>query len=300
MRSMLLLAVLCLCGLGSGVAFAASGHYANGGEGVLGANVPPPRPGGFYWKIYNMYYAANSMRDNGRGEAPGDFSINILAQAHRFIYSSGIEILGGNLLFDLIVPITYTDISYKEIGPASFDDTCWGVGDVFIEPVFIGWHRPRWDAFAAIGAYLPTGIYDADKPASPGMGFWTMMFSAGGVWYFDAEKSWSASILARYQVHTEQIDTNITPGDHFSFEWGLGKTLSGFSLGIAGYCHWQVSDDSGPGTNSHREQAFAMGPEIGYTFEDLGINVVLRSVWEFENKNKAQGSMTSLNVVYAF
>lgn len=300
MRRMLLLAMLCLYGLGTGFAFAASGHYVSGGEGVLGANVPPPRPNGIYWKIYNMYYTANTMRDNGRGKAPGNFDVNVFAHAHRFIYSSDIEVLGGNLLFDLIIPITYTDISYKGLGSASFGDNRWGLGDIFVEPLFIGWHRPRWDAFAAIGTYVPTGEYAADKPASPGMGFWTIMFSAGGVWYFDVERTWSASILARYQVHTDQDDTDITPGNHFSFEWGLGKSVSGFDLGIAGYCHWQVTDDSGPGAGSHKEQAFAIGPEIGYTFKDAGINVVLRSVWEFENKNKAQGNMTSLNFVYAF
>ncbi len=300
MRRVLLLAMLCLYGLGTGFAFAASGHYVNGGEGIQGANVPPPRPGGLYWKVYNMYYTADTTRDNSRDKAPGNFDLDVFAQAHRFVYSSDIEILGGNLLFDLVIPITYTDISYRGIGAASFGENRWGLGDVFIEPILIGWHQPRWDAAVAIGAYIPTGEYDADKPASPGMGFWTFMLSGGGVWYFDVERTWSASILARYQVHTEQEDTNITPGNHFSFEWGIGKSINGFDLGVAGYCHWQVTDDSGPGTTSNKEQAYAVGPEIGYTFKDLGLNIALRSEWEFENRNRAQGNMTSLNFSYAF
>lgn len=293
---------LVFCGLvfGSGASMAASGHYSNGGEGIRAASVPPPGGSGFYWKMYNMFYTADNMRGNGRGKAPGNFDVSVYALANRFIYSSNIEVLGGNLLFDIIVPLVYTDISYKGLGPASFGDNQWGLGDIFIEPLFIGWHGERWDATAAFGAYLPTGDFDDSKPASPGMGFTTFMFTLGGTVYFDEQKTWSASLLSRYQIHTEQDETNITPGNHFSFEWGVGKNIHGFDIGLAGYSLWQVTKDSGSGSSDNTEQAHAVGPEIGYTFKDIGLNVALRSLWEFQNKNKAQGNMTSLNFTYAF
>lgn len=300
MKRILYLFVFCCLVWGGGQAQAASGHYTNGGEGIRAASVPPPGGSGFYWKMYNMFYTADKMRDNSRNKAPGNFDVSVYAMANRFIYSSDIEFLGGNLLFDVIIPVVYTDISYRGIGAGSFSDNRWGVGDIFIEPLFIGWHGARWDAVAAVGAYLPTGEYDHKKPASPGMGFATVMFTLGGTVYFDEQRTWSASLLSRYQIHTEQDETDITPGNHFSFEWGLGKNINGFDIGIAGYSLWQVTKDSGSNSSSHKEQAHAIGPEIGYTFTSIGLNVALRSVWEFENKNKSQGNMTSLNFTYAF
>ena len=300
MKRVLLLAMVLACLLCGEYAHAAAGHYVSGVEGIRVSSVPPPGGSGFYWKMYNVFYNAGKMKTNSGGKAPGNFDVSVYALSNRFIYSSDIEILGGNLLWDVIIPVTFTDISYKGIGAASFSDNRWGLGDIYIDPVFIGWHGKQWDATAAFGVYLPTGEYDSDRPASPGMGFWTFMFSAGGTLYFDEAKTWSASLLARYEIHTEQRQTDITPGNHFHFEYGIGKNISGFDIGVAGYCHWQVTDDSGPGTNSNREQAHAIGPEIGYTFDNIGLTVQLRSVWEFENKNKAQGNVTSVNFLYAF
>ncbi len=279
---------------------AASGHYTSGVEGIRAASVPPPSGSGLYWKMYNVVYSADGIIDDQDNSLPGDFDLTVYAMANRLIYSSNITVLGGNLLFDMIVPLVYTDISYQGIGPASFDDSQFGLGDIFLEPFFIGWHGKRWDALAAIGFYLPTGKFDQKEPASAGMGFWTTMFSLGGTVYFDQEKTWSASILARYQIHSEQDETDITVGDHFSFEWGLGKQIGALDVGVSGYCLWQVNNDSGPGSDSFKERAYAIGPELGYTFKPLGLNVAFRSQWEFENRNRPEGNITTLNFTYAF
>ena len=282
--------------LGCGPLMAGSGHYTSGVEGIKAASVPPPGGSGFYGKLYNVYYSAGEMRDNQGRKVPTNFDLDVLVQCYRLIYSSDIKVLGGNLLFDILIPVMYTDIYLA----GAIDDNRGGLGDIFIEPLFIGWHGERWDALAAFGIYVPTGRFDSDRPASPGSGFWTYMFSLGGTVFFDPERTWSASVLARYQIHTKQDETDITSGDHFSFEWGLGKNINGLDLGLAGYCHWQVSDDKGPGAGDDRERAFAAGPEIAYTFDSIGLNVSLRSLWEFENKNKSQGNITVLNLTYAF
>lgn len=286
--------------LGCGPLMAGGGHYTSGVEGIKAGTVPPPGGSGFYGKLYNCYYSAGEQRDNRGKKAPGNFDLDVLVQGYRLIYSSDIEILGGNLLFDILIPLQYTDISRTGFG--AFGDSRGGLGDIFIEPVFIGWHGERWDALAAFGVYVPTGRYDSTRPASPGKGFWTYLFSLGGTVYLDPEKTWSLSALARYQIHTRQDETDITAGDHFSFEWGLGKSIGKLDLGVAGYCHWQLEDDKGPNRTipDLRERSFAAGPEIAYTFESVGLNVSLRSLWEFESKNKTQGNMTVLNLTYPF
>ncbi len=278
--------------------FAGSTHYTNGIEGIKAATLPPP---GVYYRLYNVFYNAGEMRTVTGRKAPMDFDVSVYAMANRFIYSSDIELLGGNLIMDLIVPLVYTDISAHAGGNTLFGDNKFGLGDICVEPFVLGWHGPQWDAAFGVGLFMPTGSYDDDRPASPGKGYWTPMFSLGGTYYFDQAKTWSASLLARYEIHSEQEDTDITYGNDFHFEWGVGKTIfQYFDVGLAGYCSWKVTDNSGRDAPSSTEEAYAVGPEIAAFFPQWGFGVSLRSLWEFENRNGSQGNITTLTLTKGF
>jgi len=293
-RILFLSAIVCMC-LAGNAAFA--GHYVKGVEGIKAASLPPE---GFYYRMYNVFYTADQLKDRNGRKAPGDFRLNVYAMANRFIYSTPIEILGGNLVVDAIIPLVYTDFSYK-VGGGKMEDNRFGVGDILVEPFILAWHGERWDAAAGIGVYMPTGEFKHDKPASPGKGFWTVMSTLGGTVYLDAEKTWSASILARYEIHTEQKQTHVTPGNNFLFEWGVGKTFNElFTIGAAGYCGWQVSKDSGKNAAPGYERAMGVGPEIGFVIPDWKLQISLRSIWEFENRNAPQGNVTALVFTKAF
>lgn len=280
-------------------AYAGSGHYVSGVEGIKGATLPPP---GFYWRLYNVFYNADDLRDADGDKAGVDFDVSVYCLVNRFVYSSEIEILGGNVVADLCIPLTSTDLSIKAGGMTLVDDNEFGLGDILVEPFLLAWHGARYDSAVGFGIYLPTGNFDEDEPASPGKGFWTGMLTAGATWYFDDQKTWSASILSRYEIHSEQEDTDFTPGNDFHFEWGLGKTLAKvWDVGLAGYCRWQVTDDSGPGgTGNDHERAYAAGPEVSVFMPPWGVGVSLRSLWEFENQLNSQGNITTLLIMKAF
>lgn len=298
MKKLLFAAVTAALLMTGSAALAGSGHYVNGAEGIKAATLPPQ---GLYWRMYNLFYTADDLRDKHGDEIDVDFDVNVYALVNRLVYSSDIEILGANVVADICVPLVYTDISMKAGGMTLFDDNEFGLGDILIEPVILAWHGPRYDAALGVGVYLPTGDFDADEPASPGKGFWTGMFTAGATLYFDEARTWSASILSRYEIHSEQEDTDVTYGNDFHFEWGLGKTVAKiWDVGLAGYCRWQVTDDSGPGTSDDREEAYAIGPEVSVFVPDWGLGVSLRSLWEFENKVNSQGNVTTLMIMKAF
>ncbi len=288
--------VFCIVLCGS-VVQAGSGHYVSGVEGIKAASLPPP---GYYWLMYNLYYNANKMKDD-KGKDVGGFDVDVFANVNRFVYSSEYEIFGANYIADVVIPLVYTDISFKNIGPASFSDSEFGLGDILLEPCVLGWHGAWWDAALGVGVYLPSGYFDKKDPASPGKGFTTGMLSAGATVYFDEEKTWSASILSRYEKHAKQDQTHITYGDDFHFEWGLGKTFAAtWEAGLAGYCRWQVRKDSGPQSRDQMEKAYALGPEIRKQFPEWGFGVTMRSLWEFENRTGSQGNITTLMLMKAF
>jgi len=281
---------------GSGFA-GESGHYVHGVEGLKAATLPPP---GFYYKMYVAYYSADKVMDQDGNEYSFDFDVNLFALVNRFIWITDHKILGGNYFMDAVIPLLNTDIKHGALG---FDDSRFGLSDINIEPFGIAWHGSRYDAAFGLSVYVPTGDYDQANLASPGKDFWTGMLTLGGTYYFDEQKTWAGSILGRYEVHSEKGDKDITPGNDFHFEWGLSKTLAKFwDVGLAGYCQWQVTDDSGSEatfTDVH-DQVYAIGPEVSVFCPSVKMIFSLRSQWEFDAVDRSEGQMTTLTITKIF
>ena len=275
-----------------------TGHYVHGVEGIKAATLPPPP--GFYYRLYTSYYSADKFMDKNGNDANINFDVKVVALVNRFIWISDINMLGGNFFMDAVIPLVNTDI---EIGALGIDDSKFGLADINLEPFGISWHGARYDAAVGLSVYVPTGDYDKNEAASPGKDFWTGMFTLGGTYYLDDKKTWAASILSRYEVHSKKGDQNITPGNDFHFEWGISKTVAQFwDLGLAGYCHWQVTDDSGSDAvnTDVRDKVYAIGPEINAFFPSVKLVVSLRSQWEFEAEDRSEGQMTTLTITKIF
>ncbi len=293
----LLMCVMFIAGAGE-VCLAESGHYVNGVEGIKAASVPPP---GYYLKIYNVYYTADKMTDGDGEEAPIDFDVTVYAFVPRFIWVSKMSFLGGTYGADIVVPIVSTDL---KIGALSLEDDQFGLGDINIEPLLLSWHGPKWDGAFGVSFYLPTGSYDATEPASPGKGFWTGMLTAGYTQYFDANKLWSFSVLPRFEFHGEKDGADITPGSEFHFEWGVGRTMPRtwiWDVGVAGYCHWQVTDDSGndvdPDTKSTHDRVFAVGPEVDVVIPQSKLIFNARGLVEFNAVDRSEGMTLGFTII---
>ncbi len=289
----LALAVFAVVGLPCGFG---EEHYVNGIEGIKAASIPPP---GYYWRLYGVVYKADKLMDSQGDKMDIGFDLGVYALVNRFIWSSPIEMLGGNYACDIIVPVLKVDLKMDAMG---YDKARTGVGDVCVEPFILAWHGPRYDAAAGVGVFLPTGRYDADEAANPGKGMWTGMATLGGTLYFDDERTWSASILSRYETHSKVDDKDYEPGDDFHFEWGLGKTIAKvWDVGVAGYCQWQVTENKGSAAPyTDRNRVFAVGPEVIYFVQPAGLFASLRSVWEFGARDRSEGNITALTLTKIF
>ncbi len=262
--------------------------YPNGSEGIKAATLPPP---GYYYKMYGIYYHADTLTDKNGDKLNVDFDLNLLANAHRFDWISDYELLGAKFGADIIVPVLNVDL---EIGAAKIHNSEFGLGDICIEPIILAWHGPRFDAAFAAGIFMPTGKYDKTDPASPGSDMWTGLFSVGGTLYFDDAKTWSASVLPRYEIHSRKRDTDVTPGDDFHLEWGVGKSFARiWEAGVAGYCQWQTTKDD-PDTGV-KDQVHAIGPEVNVTIPSWKSIIGIRSLFEFGAEDRPEGNITVLS-----
>ncbi len=121
---------------------------------------------------------------------------------------------------DVLVPFPY-----QELTAGGFDGYSFNLGDIFVEPITLSWHPKQFDFAVGYGFWAPSGNYSPTDPVSPGKGFWSQMLTAGATWYPDEEKTWSVSVLNRYEFNQQQQDTDITPGQYLDHGVGHRQEL---------------------------------------------------------------------------
>jgi hypothetical protein len=267
-------------------------HYPIGAEGLKGADLPPP---GFYIRDYNYFYTADKV--DGLQQ---DMNLFIYCQAVKAVYLTDYKILGADWGVDTIIPFMYKNITGDHYTAGQFN-----LGDIYACPMLLSWHLKQFDFSAALGVWTPSGNFDASTPIrrldSPGSGFWSPMLTVGMVWYPDEEKTWALSLLNRYEVNSEQDQTDITPGNMYSLEWGASKTIcKGVDVGLVGYWQQEITADSGTGAASALSHVVGIGPEVSVLWEKLGLISSLRYEYEVDAKDRPEGQAVVLTLTKRF
>jgi hypothetical protein len=264
-------------------------HFTPGGSGYMLASMPPP---GLYYLMYNVWFQSDDYIDNWGHKVPGDVKSRVFSQTHRFVWTTPVEILSGNLMFDLLIPVSYTRLG--RVLAMGGDDTKFGLNDLSSH-VTIAWHGQRYDALASVCVFFPIGEYHANETTSPGLGYWGLQPTLGLTLYFDEAKTWTWSTVVRYEISYKQKDTNITEGDNFHMESSLGKQLGNISLALSTAGSWQTTDAKGKvGTNDWLTERFALGPDFGVNLPGAWGNLNLRFLFDVHARNNPKGVMTVL------
>lgn len=267
-------------------------HYPVGAEGINGANLPPP---GVYVRDYNFFYTASKVDG-----LPVDADIFAYVQAPRLIWITPAKILGANYGMDIIVPFAYKDVRLPGVSGYQFN-----LADIQIEPLLLSWHTKQFDFAAGYAVWVPTGNFDGTSAinylTSPGNGYWSHMLTLGGVWHPDEAKTWSLSLLGRYEICHEQDDTHVTPGNMATLEWGFGKNFAHcVDVGLIGYYQQQVTEDSGTGASSDLSHVLGVGPEVNVFWQKIGLFTSLRYAYEADVKDRPQGHTIVLTLTKGF
>ncbi len=269
-----------------------SAHYVPGSEGIKGASLPPP---GVYARDYNYFYWAGQLNNaSGNNAGVPGFDVFTYANIPRVIWITDVKFLGGYVGLDTLLPLVDQHVRFT-----GYDSSTFGVGDLFGEGT-LSWHPQRFDFALASGVWAPTGVSGKPPTTQAGAGFWTFMQTAGATWYIDEEKTWAVSALNRYEFNTEQRDTDATPGQTYTLEWGVSKGVcKEADLGVVGYYQTQVTPNSGVSYGS-RSKVAAVGPEINVMFPKQMFFVSVRYNYEFMADSRAQGNAITLTLTKRF
>ncbi|MDS4020279.1 MAG: transporter [Candidatus Competibacter sp.] len=293
-RKLLLLAVPALLASPSVLAKDGPDQFLNGAENFMAGALPPP---GNYFINYLGYYEGD-YRDNDGNKVPVEAKATF--DALRFIYVSNYKIFGGDWAVHAIVPLVYQKVETPN--PAFGNDWVFGLGDIVIDPIIIGWHfPPDWHITVGLDIYLPTGKYSSTDPTeSIGANYYSFepIFS----FTYLNQSGFEVSAKLMYNIKTKNDDTDYQSGDEFHMDYLIGQHFGPWAVGLGGYYLKQTQNDElngqKVGPDGNRGQVFAFGPAVKYDYQ--GMSFV--GSWDYETdvKNRFQGNKFFFKFITAF
>lgn len=286
-----------------------SGHNLRGDYGVSSGSQPPP---GSYLSFLYFLYRTDTVRnrDGDRLLPASGRETNLNVQAVALIYSwvSDKKILGGNYSF-VVVPAWLTNaLEAPFLGLDRKTDI--GFGDLYLQPVNLGWHTGRADFMAGLGLFAPTGRYEEGARDNIGFGMWSVELFGGSTVYLDEARSLHFATTAFWETHSDKEDSDTHVGDLLTLEGGLGKSFlhGAASVGAAYFAQWKLTDDTfGAGLPGRlslgKHRVFGIGPDVtlpiakGTTLIAL---VNIRYLFDFGSRTTAEGDSLVVTATFPF
>ena len=299
-----------------------------------------PEPG-LYGVLYTYAYTTDRLNDaDGNeidsvtinpGPGPGvtldvDVDVDAWVLSPTLIWVSPWTVLGAKYGAYISVPFGNTSVGASLAvatgAGRSTDDSQFGLSDVFVQPLWLGWTKEHWDLALGYGFYAPTGVYDTETITLPivgpvtveasdniGYGFWTHQFQGAATWYPWADRRMAVVGALTYEISDEKDDFDLTPGDVLSLNWGVSQYLPLredqtllLELGLTGYSSWQVSNDSGADAANApvKDEVHAVGVQLGLTNVPLNGTLNFHYFYEFDAQDRFQGQSIGLNFALKF
>jgi hypothetical protein len=285
------------------------GHNFRGDLGVNSATQPGP---GIYVVMPYAQWNADTIKDaDGDPFAVdrfGGFDFRLLAPT--VVGVTKLKLLGANYGYMVSVP-------FSTIRPERADETAdshsWGLTDLYVVPVQLGWHTARADIDAGYGFYAPTGRYEARATDNVGLGMWSHELRGGVTAFLDAEKKLSIATTAFFEMHSKKKDIDIKVGNLLTLEGGAAYNVPQIAgaFGLGYYFQQKVSDDSGADVPTAllratnllgRNRTFGIGPDVTMGLFQRGTTagvVNVRYLWESGAKSTFEGGTFWISMTIA-
>ncbi|MGH8584922.1 MAG: SphA family protein [Gammaproteobacteria bacterium] len=307
------------------------GHYPPGLPNIRDFFVPEP---GFYYIQYHYLYSTDTLKDRNGNEVGSlartgplgtttvtvDPDIDVFALVPTFAWVSSWQVLGAR--YGAYIAPSFADNSaqvnlslarsgrFRDTGSSTTldSDTGFGVGDLFVQPLWLGWSGKHYDVAAGYGFYAPTG------EEGIGLEFWTNQFQLAGAWYPFENRGTAITLAGTYEIQSEMDDQDLTPGDRVSLNWGVSQYVPLTKdqtwlaeLGASGYSQWQVEEDSGSDVPQIRnvqlnakDEVHAAGIQAGLTFVPWKAALTVRYQWEFGAEARFEGENLVVTLAKGF
>ncbi len=273
----------------------ADGEFGQKILGTIGLDAGSQPEEGVYFGDRFVYLTGDRLNDR-TGKALPIKGLDSNAFANVFALAGTLKLDDGPYLTAAFgVPIA--GINIKSEIPYTLVDRE-GLGDLFIEPLKLGWRLPGVDITSSYSIYAPTGQLNRRGLNQPQ---WVQQVSAGGTVFFDDERSFRLSALTSYNIYGKKVNIDLTRGDSVQIQGGLGgRFFKLLDVGLAGYAMWQVAADTGTAlpesAKGLSEYAIGLGPEVGVTIPQLRAKLTARYEWDIEARSRLDGQVLMVSL----
>lgn len=296
------------------------GHYS---AGLMNIRDPlQPEPGTYYLQ-YHLYYTSDTIKDKNGDSVDsipvGQVNINVDADVDSYVIAPTLVHITSKKIFGA----NYGFLASQPFGNASFqaalelqglpgvgkeiDESGFGIGDTYVRPLWLGWNLGKFDISSGYGVYIPVGKYDAGDADNVGLGMWTHEFLLSGAFYPDKERGTALTMAGVYEIHHKKEDVDITPGSHFTLNYGVSQYLPLSDtflseLGVAGFGQWQVTEDKGDDATQTdvKDQVYGLGLQAGLTYLPWKGSLTFKWMHELEAEDRFEGDFFTLTVALSF
>jgi len=277
------------------------GHKLPGVIGLDAARIPQP---GLYLVNRVVDYSADELRDRTGREIPiEDLELRGLANGSGVSYTTRLSQQKPlSLTLSAAAPIARLTLNIHDRPEASFDR--FGLTDVYIQPLRLGWRGQQFDAVGAYAVYLPSGRSPLAGVQGLSSGHITHQFAAGGSVFADKSRKVFATALSSYDINLRKRGVDITRGDTFQIQGGAGisRLRQWLEIGVATCALWEVRDDRGadltPLLKGARDRVFGLGPEVAVTLKPIRSQLRVRYEWDMGVRSRPQGNILVVGFNY--
>ncbi len=278
-----------------------NGQNIKGDAGLKSGSQAPP---GTYVAIPLWFYTADAVKDREGDELlTGSLDSAVFGAALNVVTPR--KLLGANYGFLVVLPWANNRVQ----GVEDFDSNPGaGLTDMFIQPINLGWHRPRADFTGAYGLYLPTGRYEDGAANNTGLGMWAQEFLVGTTVYLDERRTLHAATTATFDFQSAKKDSNTKVGSILNLEGGIGADFlgGGLTAGLAYYGTFKLSDDRFDARLPSvlirgKNRVWGLGPEISLAIaanKTVYGFVTVRYQWEVGARTTTEGAAWNIMATF--
>lgn len=275
----------------------ADGEFGQRVLGTVGLDAGSQPDEGVYFGDRFIYLTGDRLNDrNGNALPIQGFSSSGFANVFAI---SGTWKLDEGPYYTAAFAVPIAGLNVRADVPYKFLDRE-GLGDLFIEPLKLGWRFPRLDITTSYSIYAPTSQLNRQGLNQPQ---WVQQISAGGTVFFDDERSLRLSALTSYNIYGEKLNIDLKRGDAVQIQGGLGgRFFKVLDVGLAGYALWQVAADTGTAlpvsARGLSEYAVGLGPEVGVLIPKLRSKLTARYEWDIEARSRLDGQVLMVSLTF--
>ena len=220
------------------------------------------------------------------------------------------KVLGAHYGVMAALPFSTIKSEVVDEADADLDHTDWGFTDLYVVPLYLGWHTRRVDVVAGYGFYAPTGRYEAGATDNVGLGMWSHEIQGGVTAFVDPATTVSIATTAYFEMHSKKKDQDLKVGNLLTLEGGAAYNVRkiGGAFGIGYYLQHKMSDDSGADypelltrrlNLNGRNHIFGIGPDVTLGLFQRGTTIGAMNVryfWDSAAKTSFEGGTFALSV----